>query len=341
MKKKKKPSLKRTKRDKIISVLLGLLLVLVIILITIYIGYRVASAKTPIFTLRFFAIIAGLIYESLRVTAKPKKVWYILIGSFFLSYFALLPGKHETNYSFTEHLYFMPYAMVIMFMVIMCFMYFDEIKLQLNEGIVLLLHSAFVYYCYENGILNFNSFTHTFSTVLISLISLFILLHAFTKIQLTDGVRFIFSIWISITLMILAITNIYHVLNIGEIEQLPDFNDKVLVFLNNFLLGVSAIYIVENLIMIFRFLPEKGSISTGKYKLALRESKEAHINRFALHQLSPLLALLLLLLLGSWFTINHIHQYLPVNLAIWSAVVLAPMVMYFLEKLFRLNRRRM
>ncbi|MBK8344675.1 MAG: hypothetical protein IPL12_16100 [Bacteroidetes bacterium] len=152
----------------------------------------------------------------------------------------------------------MPYVFVVIFAIIIFITNYEKIRLQLNEGIVLILHCAFLYYCFENGaIINCNSLGFRIFHVFLGLATLIILLHAFTKIQLTDGFRLILSLWSSIILMIMSISNVYHIVKSGEIEHILNFNEKLLVGLNNFLLGITAIYILENISMLYRFIPEK------------------------------------------------------------------------------------
>ncbi len=339
MKRKKITAAKRSRRKKQKSVLFGLFILALFIILSIYLGYRIVVSDSRIFTIRILAIAAGLIVESLRIQTKPRTVFYSLIGAYFLSYISIIPGKHDRDYTFAEHLHFMPFTFIIIFTIIIFVTNYERISLQLNEGFVLVLHCAFLYYCFENGAITFNTFWGPVFTIFLGLVTVIILLHAFTKIQLTDGFRLILSLWSSIILMVMSINNVYHIVKIGEIEHILNFNEKLLVGLNNFLLGVTAIYIIENIVMIFRFIPEKGSIRSGSYKYALQHSKDLHINRFSIQQLSPFLALIIILLTGSWFAANHINHYLPTNLAIWSLLVLLPVILYFIGKVIPFSRK--
>lgn len=339
MKRKKVTASKRARLKKQKYILIGLLIFVLFIFATIYLGYRIVVSDSRIFTIRIFAIAAGLVVESLRIQTKPRTVFYSLIGAYFLSYLSILPGKHERHYSFVEHLHFMPYVFVVIFAIIIFITNYEKIRLQLNEGIVLILHCAFLYYCFENGAITFSNFWGSVFTIFLGLATLIILLHAFTKIQLTDGFRLILSLWSSIILMIMSISNVYHIVKSGEIEHILNFNEKLLVGLNNFLLGITAIYILENISMLYRFIPEKGSVRSGMYKYDLQRSKDVHINRFSIRQLSPFLALIIIFLTGSWFVANHINHYLPTNLAIWSLLVLLPVILYLMVKLIPFSRK--
>jgi len=96
--------------------------------------------------------------------------------------------------------------------------------------------------------------------------------------------------------------------------------------LQYFLLGVSGIYIAQNILMLAGFLPGKGTFFNKQYFRDLQELKNDHINRYSDEQVNILHMLFCVLFVGTAFALNHYYHILPVHLAIWTMFVVFPVI---------------
>jgi hypothetical protein len=76
------------------------------------------------------------------------------------------------------------------------------------------------------------------------------LINAFTKIPLSKTNRLLLSLWSLIVMILFALDYIMNVFNNGEISDALSFQETLYVFVQYFLLGISAIYIAQNMNMI-------------------------------------------------------------------------------------------
>lgn len=69
------------------------------LLLVIYFCYRLFISSNKIFSLSFFALLAGLLFESFRIAEKWKHVLSVFIAVFILSIFIFLSGKNGQGYA--------------------------------------------------------------------------------------------------------------------------------------------------------------------------------------------------------------------------------------------------
>ena len=85
------------------------------------------------------------------------------------------------------------------------------------------------------------------------------------------------------------------------------------------------IYIIQNLFMLIRFLPNKNNI--GTYFTDLRESKDEHIDRYSNKHATIAHSTICLLVTGCLFYLNYSYQFAPRNIAVWFVFVFFPYVL--------------
>ena len=127
-------------------------------------------------------------------------------------------------------------------------------------------------------------------------------------------------------MMLFAVDNIYRVYQNEQIENTADLTSGLFVGLQFFLLGVSSIYIAQNFLMLFSFLPGKGTFFNDHYFKELKELKSDHIKRYSDKQVSILHSIFCVLFSGTIFALNHYFQILPRHLAIWTVFVIFPFI---------------
>lgn len=302
---------------------------------TIYIGYRIQVSERRLIPISVGAFIAGLFFESRRLSEKWQDILYVILGSFVLSFFAFLPTKGEDFYDFENHIETWPYCFIFLFIIVSIALHKNKVTPRLTEGITLLQSVAVIYWAIDHGFIATENLFLKFLVAIGLLLSLFSVFHAFTHMILSPANRLILSIWSSVIMMLFAAENIYRAYQNEEIESAVDMTHGFYIGLQYFLVGVSSIYVVQNLFMLMGFLPGKRSFFNSRYFSELEILKKDHINRYSDRQINVLHALFCVLFAGVIFFLNHHYQLLPRHTAIWAAFVIFPFVLDLYSALSR------
>lgn len=290
--------------------------------LTIYIAYRTSLSDRKLFSISLLALFGGLLFESFRVSNNWKTVTAIFVGSYLFSLLSFLPGKREQHYNFENHIQNWPYFFLFFFALAFAIFYKDKVTAKLTEGITLLLSVSFIYWTIDYGFTNYNNWFSIFLLSIAFVFTAFSILNALTNLQLSKGVRLTLSIWSAIILFAFAIDNIIRVFSNPDIES-SYLTDGLHIGLQYFLLGVSAVYIMQNYILLSGFLPSKN----GNYRNDLRETKKDHIDRYSDYQVSIGHSLFCLLFAGTIFWLNYSYQILPRHTMIWLVIVTFPLLL--------------
>lgn len=304
-------------------IVIGLLL----LALTIYIGFRMYNSGRRLIPISVLALIVGALFESKRLTNKWLTVLFTGLGSFIFSFVAFLPGKRERIYNFESHIEIWPYTFILIFVILSIAFHGDKIIPKLTEGITLLQSIAVIYWVVDYGFVDTDSLflkSLMFVGLLFSLYSIF---HAFTYAVLSKTSRLTLSIWSSIIMLLFASDNIYRVYQNEQIENTADLTNGFYIGLQYFLLGISAIYIVQNFIMLTGFLPGRGTFFNAQYFRDLKQLKSDHIKRYSGRQVSILHSLFCVFLTGAMFFLNYQYQILPRHVAIWTVFVIFPLIL--------------
>ena len=124
-----------------------------------------------------------------------------------------------------------------------------------------------------------------------------------------------------------AFDNIIRVFNNPEIENSKYFSDGLYIGIQYFLLGVSAVYIMQNFMFLAAFLPSKN----GNYKKDLQENKKDHIKRFSDKQVNIGNSLFCIAFTGTTYWINYRYQIFPRHTMIWMVLLAFPMISNLIE----------
>lgn len=300
--------------------------------LTIYISYRASISENKLFPISLIALFTGLIFESLRVSENWKTVLGIFVGTYLFSFLSFLPGKRELHYNFENHIEMWPYSFIFFFTIFFSIFFKDRVTAKLTEGITLLLSLSLVYWAFDYGFINYHN---CFSIILIIigfLLSIFSLINAVTKIQLARTNRLILSIWSTIIMFAFAIDNIIQVFSNHAIENSKYLSEGLYIAIQYFFLGISAIYIMQNYILLVAFLPSKD----GNYRSDLKENIKDHIERYSNEQVDIEHSFFCILYAGSIFWLNYNFQILPRHTMIWFVFLTFPWILqlttYFWRK---------
>lgn len=270
------------------------------------------------------ALIAGVVFENKKVMEKWSAVLWTALGSLIFSFFIFLPGKREQVYNFDSHLELWPYAFIFFFTIISISLHQEKVTARLTEGITLLQSVAVLYWVWDYGLMTRDSSFLKVVIVAGLALSLFSFVHAFSRRTLSRTSRLTLSIWSSFIMALFAVDNIYRIYQNEQIEATTDLISGAYIALQYFLLGVSSIYIAQNLYMLISFLPGKERFFNAEYFKDLREVKDAHIKRYSATQVDIKHALFCFFFAATAFALNYYFQLLPPHLAIWIVFLIFP-----------------
>jgi hypothetical protein len=289
--------------------------------------------------LSVFALLTGVIFEGRRLTEKWSSVFYISLASFVFSLICFLPGKQEHTYIFDNHVAAWPYCFLVTFALIAVIVYKDKVTPRLTEGITLLQSIALIYWLIDQKVFEWTGWFIYIITILVSVFTLVSLFNAFTHFHLSRTNRLLLSLWSSVIMLVFAIDNIYKTFQNRAIEEASNLDEKMVIFVEYFLLGVSSIYLLQNFIMLMSFLPGRGTFFNYQYFRDVRELKDDHIDRYSEDQVKIFHSFLVLVIVGTAFYFNFRYDFLPRNLAIWSTFFVIPLLLKVFDSSGRKNYR--
>ena len=306
-----------------------LTIILTLISLLFYLFYRIYTNDKEILHLYFLPLVLGLTIEYWRISKNFQTVLLTAFGALVLSLINFLPGKHEHGYNFENHLGFWPYAFLGTYIFISMIIQFSKATKQLTEGITLLLTLAINYWIFSNEYWNSEYVIIKFLILINGIFSAYSIFHSLSYKNHSKTSAFILSVWSSIITLVLSIDNILKTYQNKDIENMQSLSEGSFAFLQFFLLGISSIYIAQNLVMLGAFLPGKNYLDT------VREITDVHIERYSDEQVYIFDAVLVLVISFIAFGINHKFQFLPTNLMIWTMISITPYYVIAVNRILR------
>lgn len=311
--------------------------VLLAIIVTIYLGRSISVSTYEVLSVSLLALIGGLLFESLRISDNWISFFYIFIVSLFLSLSAFLPGKSGQNYDFDKNLAMWPYIFLLIFIVLSTVFHSDKVTAKLTEGITLLQSISIVYWMLDQGLWDINNWFVKFFIVSSSLFSLFAVGNALTNFTLSSATRLALSIWSCIIMLLLALDNMLSMYQYRAINSTNYTSQDLFIGMQFFLLGVSCMYVAQNLFLLMGFLPGRGSLFNASYFDELIEVKRTHIERYSDRQVDIGHSIICIVVVTSVYWLNYTYNYLPCRTIIWASFVFFPLLIDWTSKLKRIN----
>lgn len=128
-------------------------------------------------------------------------------------------------------------------------------------------------------------------------------------------------------MFVFAIENIIKVFSNQDIWSSNFLSQGLFIGLQYFFLGISAVYIMQNYILLAGFLPSK----TGNYKNEFKANINYHIDRFSDKQLYIGNALFCILYAVSLYGFNYQYHVLPRNTMIWFVIFSYALIIQLIE----------
>ena len=295
---------------------------------SIFLFIKIYHSDRKVVHLYFLPLLLGLIFEHRRIAGKWKPVIGTAIGAYLFSFFAFSKGKSERSYVFEDHLQMWPYFFLGFFVLIAMVLQYLQATKRMTEGISLLLTIAINYWIMANDYWNTGSLFIKILIIINVCLSLFSLFHSLSYTALGKGTRLALSIWCSIIVFILSVDNFLDIYKNKDIELLPTLSDSLLACGQFFLLGISSIYIAQNLTMIFAYFPGKDYLTT------VRAMNDLHVDRFSDEQVYISDSIVVIIISCTVFALNLFYHFLPVNFIIWLLVTITPLLLYLLHRFF-------
>lgn len=133
----------------------------------------------------------------------------------------------------------------------------DRVTPRFNEGITFLLSLALIYWFVDKGWFEHVGPMRLTVLIFVGIMTIFSTLNALLPIVLSPLNRLFLSLWTSVVALILAGDNLIHLYAMGMVEDAWGLSDALLIGSSYFLLGISAVYIAQNAIMLLDFPPPK------------------------------------------------------------------------------------
>lgn len=302
--------------------------------LTLYIVYRASMSERHLFSVSLLALFGGLLFESFRISDDWKKVIYQFIGTYLFSLITFMPGKHEHPYDFESHIEVWPYWFIGFFAIGTALFNKEKVTAKLTEGITLLQSLSLIYWTIDYGFLNVENWFSKSLLLIALLFSAFSILHALTYIHLSKTVRLTLSIWSTIIMFAFAIDNIIRVFSNVDIESTSQLSQGLYIGLQYFLLGVSAVYVARNYILLSSLLPSKN----GNYPSDLKESKKDHVDRYSADQVLIKSSLFCIVYAALFYGANYHYHFLPRHTMIWFVFLTFPLILQLASRLTGYNR---
>jgi hypothetical protein len=323
MKRKTKANSNRPSTTKSEISIVTIAFLLLSLLLTYVIVLKGLEYNKRLFTWSFIALFSGLMLESYFIFKKLNSILNCFSASFFISLFSFLPWKRERIYNLQNHIELWPY--IFSFIVGVIILKQKQVTAKQTEGTTLLQSLALIYWLIDYRFFDNLDIPKTILLFVISTGVLFSLINSMTLIGLGKTNRIFLSIWSSIVLMCFAIDNVIRVFDNGDIDQQSNFLSGTEVAVQYFFVGISSVYVVQNIFMLLAFLPEKNT----KYKQTLYTAKKMHLNRYSDTQVSKTDSILCIIFCGIFFSLNSISNLLPRHTMIWLVIVIFPFLIQF------------
>lgn len=290
-----------------------------------YILYRTFNSERNLFSLTIIPLLLGVIFENIRLSNDWKSLYLKMLGALMLSVFAFMPNKQEFDYNFENQIEIWPYFFIFFFVLISVVDHSEKVTTKLTEGITLLQSISIIYLVIDLKLINLNN---PFSLFLIGIglfLSLYSILYAFSYLELSKSARLILSIWSSITMLFFSINYLYRIYN-SKFEIQTNTFDNIINLIQYFLLGISLMYIFQNVFMLMVYLPSKNSFYSKNHINEIKKMNKIHIERYSKNQIKVSESIIALILSTFLYLINYKVNFIKSYTLIWMVFWIFPLL---------------
>lgn len=282
--------------------------------------FKFVTSEQKLFSLNFIPLLLGVIFETKKFGADWKVILFKIVSSIVGSLLLLLLwGEMSIN----KVLEGWELSFIIAYILISVSMFKKQVTTKLTEGVTLLQSLCILYWIKDFGILEQGD-SFSILVIITSLMFLiFAIYNGFVKNSLTDESRLLLSIGSSIIMVVFAIDNISRISDIPELETLS-LKLATSAFIQFFLLGISAMYMMQNFFMLYTYLPDKQHSYGKEHMKKIKERNKEHLERYSKEEVTTFDSFLCIAFCLTLFWMNSKNQYLPRNTIIWVVILTFP-----------------
>lgn len=302
----------------------------------LYISFTIPSSDIDFFPLSLLALFAGLFFECLRLTDSVLTIIHAMSYSIIFSLVIFFLGYSSDSMSFVIQLW--PYIFLAFFIMFFIILYKDKIKIWLTEGTTLLQSVALIYWVVDSRLYQTSDMFTKLTLAIGFMFVLYVFIHAFTSIRLSKFDRFLLSVWSSIIILIFTFNNVEMI----ESMKLAVEKDGVLYAVQYFILGVSSIYVVQDLLMLLRFFPNKRSpLFSDEQADNFHKLANEFAGRFSDKQVNKKHSLLFLIVASVFFSFNYYYRFIPGAYVVWITIFCFPYIVILYDYFHEVKKRKM
>jgi hypothetical protein len=281
-------------------------------------------------SLAYFSFFLGKTLELRRISGNWLDVLKCMGSAFLVSLLIFIAPEKYGKIPFQDRLDFWPISFSIFFLILGVQLYSSKITVKLSEGTTLLHSLGLLYFLME---FVFKNELHPLYAIIFIPFIFYSLFHALTYKELTRKHRLCLSLWSSFVMLFFSaiyINNVFHMKNIGKLIIENNLSEAFKLLLECFFLGASGAYILQNILMLLSYVPEKNyNFTYLDYRRKLIEANELHIQRYSESQVDRKESIFVLLFLGIIYVSNFYYEFVTPNLAIWFCFITVPLVVSF------------
>ncbi len=263
---------------------------------------------------KYALFLLGSVLELRRVAGQWRRVIQSALGALAIS---LIIASQAWQAFVTNW----PLIVSAIFFVIAICVFDSELTAKLGEGLTLLHSLAIVYWLSEL------TRAEVIGPIWLELCAapvLFSLYHAFTRAELSRRTRLWLSWW---STLVIAVFGINYFINVVHLSDRSDAG-LTYVLIECFLLGISGVYIGQNLSMLAGYIPGKNDT---QFLARIKRLSGDHVRRYSSEQANPRLAVTVACVCFSGFGLNYALHWVSPDLAVWAALALIPSMIRMLS----------
>lgn len=287
-----------------------------------YLVFLIFQADFYVLPFLTIPLICGLITENKRLSDHWTFFVIKLMFAFILSSFLVFIINLD-SFNAAEQIRNWPYIFIVIFAFISAIFYEKKVTPRITEGVTLLQSIAVIYLVLQTGFFIGSNYFMISALGIGIVFIVFSFYNAFSSHRLTKRTRLILSVWSSIVMSIFSLVYIYRVYHFQYFTGIYSI-DYFINILQHFLLGISLVYIIQNLRMVAVYVPSKNSFFDKDHLTRIARMNKLHIGRFSLEQVRIKDSLLLSMVSVVVFSANYIFNFLPELTLIWIVFWTAP-----------------
>lgn len=306
----------------------GIRIIAIICLIaTIIIAITAHTRKIEILPTYLGFILCGILFESVRISKNSKSILYVLLCAYFVSLIVFFPNQGKSVYDFEYRIKTLPYALCVIYVIILIASHKKIIIPKLTEGITLLLSVSFIFWLSNKQLLNFDTWYSSIITVVTLLFSLISVINGMFSVKLSKLNRLTLSIWSTIIVFAIGVDNFIDLMAHISFDTQNSYSATFKIAIQCFVFGMSSIYLVQNFFLLTFLIPSKEDKDNVRFDENIRD----HYERYSESQVKGLSSIFCIIYCCLFYYLNNKLKILPLNTVIWIVTFTFPLILHVIK----------